>query len=66
MGKMLTILDVCERLTINRRTVYRWLDTGNLQAVKVGRVWRIDSDELDRFVAALPRSGPKPKDTPNG
>lgn len=61
MGNMLTILDICERFKVNRRTVYRWLDTGDLQAVKFGRVWRIDADELDRFLAALPRSGPKPK-----
>jgi excisionase family DNA binding protein len=42
--------EVARRLEVDRRTVYRWLVEGRLRAIRVGGRWRIDEEDLDRFV----------------
>jgi putative molybdopterin biosynthesis protein len=42
--------DAAERLAVSRKTVYRLIDRGELRAIHVGRVVRIDPDDLDRYL----------------
>ena len=42
--------EVAEILQISKRTVVRWLKEGKLGGVRVGRLWRIPQEELDRFL----------------
>lgn len=39
-----------EFLGTSRPTLYRWLRDGKLKALKVGRQWRFEQSELDRFL----------------
>lgn len=48
--QMLTPAQVAERLQVTERTVYRWLDAGELKGVKLGRLWRIKEEALDSFL----------------
>lgn len=47
--------DAAARLRINRQTAYRHLNAGTFpaRALKVGRMWRIDLADLDRFLAIV-------------
>lgn len=47
---MLTVFDVAKRMNISERTVFRWIKTGKLKSVRVGRVVRVTPDDLNRFV----------------
>jgi len=38
------------RLKTTRPTFYRWLRSGKLQGMKVGRQWRFDRAEIERFL----------------
>lgn len=40
-AKALTVAQVAERLQVDRRTVYGLIESGQLHAKKVGRVWRV-------------------------
>ncbi|MHB1357149.1 MAG: helix-turn-helix domain-containing protein [Anaerolineae bacterium] len=33
-------------------TVWRWCRQGTLPSVKIGKYWRVDKRELDRFIAS--------------
>jgi excisionase family DNA binding protein len=53
MGKILTIKDTCAELKVTRKTVIRWIGTGELRAFKLGsggRLWRIRERDLQTFI----------------
>lgn len=49
-AKVYTVEQVAEQLRVNSRTVYRLLEAGELQGVKVGRMWRITPEALNSFL----------------
>jgi excisionase family DNA binding protein len=50
--KLLTPEQIAERLQVVERTVYRWLNEGRLEGVKLGRLWRVREDDLEAFLQA--------------
>ena len=48
--KMYTAKQVCEMLVITRRTLYNYVKTGKLKAVKVGGFLRFTEDEIQDFL----------------
>ncbi len=59
--KLLTPSNVASRLQVNERTVTQWLRKGHLRGFKVGKEWRISSDDLQAFLEA---SANMPPDKP--
>ncbi|MCA9311727.1 MAG: helix-turn-helix domain-containing protein [Phycisphaerales bacterium] len=49
MKKLLTLEDAAETLGVDYKTVYRLVRAGELPAGKVGRVYRIDPDDLEAY-----------------
>lgn len=50
---LLTIPEVAERMRVSTRTVFRWIASGTLRSVQIGRVVRVPAEVVD----ALMRSG---------
>ncbi|WP_391558938.1 helix-turn-helix domain-containing protein [Robertmurraya sp.] len=48
--KIFTPAQVADRLQVAEKTVYRWLDSGKLKGVKLGRLWRIREEKLEEFL----------------
>ena len=48
--KTLTPLEVADNLQVGVRQVYKWIQDGDLPAVRLGRVYRVQPDDLDRFL----------------
>ena len=42
--------EAAEYLGVNLRTLYRFIDDGDLIAYKFGRVIRLKADDVDRFI----------------
>ena len=42
--------EACARLGVTLRTLYRFIDEGQLPAYKMGRVIRLQAHELDSFI----------------
>ena len=42
--------DAAEYLGVNLRTLYRFIDEGDLVAYKLGRVIRMKAEDVDRFI----------------
>lgn len=47
----LTLEDVAKRLKVTRRTVYTYVRTGKLGAVRIGRYWRVSEEDLKDFLS---------------
>ena len=64
--------EACERLGVTLRTLYRFIDQGDLPAYKMGRVIRLKADEVDVFIentriapGSLEHLYPEPKTPPS-
>ncbi|MCL2395935.1 MAG: helix-turn-helix domain-containing protein [Acidimicrobiaceae bacterium] len=45
--------DACERLGVTLRTLYRFIDEGQLPAYKMGRVIRVQEADIDGFIERM-------------
>jgi excisionase family DNA binding protein len=54
MPEVLTIEAAAERLKLKPDTVRDWVKAGKLKAVKLGRVWRVDAEDLERLLRGEP------------
>ena len=50
MEKLYTPEQIAQLLQVNVVTVHRWLRDGKLKSVKLGRLWRVSSEDFDEFV----------------
>jgi len=48
--RAITPQDAAERLSLNVRTIYRLLESGQIRGFRVGRVWRIPVDALREYM----------------
>jgi len=42
--------ELAEKLRINIMTIYRYIKAGRLEAYKIGKEFRIDKGEFERFI----------------
>ncbi len=45
--------EACERLGVTLRTLYRFIDEGQLPAYKMGRVIRVQASDVDDFITRM-------------
>ena len=50
--RWLSVDEIASHLGVSRDTVYRWIDTQDMPAHKVGRLWKFRKDEVDSWVRA--------------
>lgn len=50
--KVYTPKEVAEILQVTERTIYRYIDSGHLKAVKIGKHWRISEEAFKAFLEA--------------
>lgn len=48
--KVYTLDEVAEILKTTKRTLYTYVKDGKLQAVKLGKYWRVTEDNLQSFL----------------
>lgn len=49
-ARFLQIADVAEILNISARAVYALISSGELPAIKVGKSWRIEAEQLEAYI----------------
>ena len=50
MDRFYTPAEVAELLKTTRRTVYNWIEKGQLKSVKAGKLVRITRADLEEFI----------------
>ena len=63
---LLTPEQVSEILQINTLTVYSYIKKGKLGAIRLGRSYRIDPEDLDRLIESNRVNKPKTSDEHKG
>lgn len=51
-GEWLSTADASQRLGVTSRTLYRFIDEGDLVAYRFGRVIRLKKSDVDEFIEA--------------
>lgn len=49
--RYLTVSEVAVTMRVSTMTVYRLIKAGELQAVRVGRSFRLPEDDVDRYLS---------------
>lgn len=49
-AELITIDELCELLMIGRTTAYRLLKSKEINAFKIGKVWKISKASVERYV----------------
>ena len=50
--KVYTLEQVSEILIVTKRTLYNYIKAGKLNAVKIGKYWRVTEDNLKDFISS--------------
>jgi excisionase family DNA binding protein len=56
--RLLTVREVARMLRVSGMTVYRLIETGDLEATRVGRLFRVHEASFDAYLAAHRASPP--------
>ena len=51
-NKMHTLDEVAEDAQVTKRSLYTYIKTGRLKAVKIGKSWRVSKKDLEVFLAS--------------
>jgi excisionase family DNA binding protein len=57
MVRIVTVKDVAAFLKLKEATVCNLASEGKLPGFKLGKAWRFDMDEVERWIAGMQRSG---------
>jgi excisionase family DNA binding protein len=49
-ARFLTVAEVADLMRVSSMTVYRLIKAGDLRALRVGKSFRINEDDLDQFL----------------
>ncbi len=47
---LMTAEEVAKYLNVDETTIYVWAKEGKIPAAKLGRLWRFDGDEIEKWV----------------
>lgn len=45
-----SLKEICEYLGVSRDTIFKWIDSKNMPAHKMGRQWKFKIDEVDNWI----------------
>lgn len=49
--KVYTLEELVDLLKVTKRTLYNYIKSGRLKAVKMGKYWRVTQKQLDAFLS---------------
>jgi len=57
MVRIVTVKEVAAFLKLKEATVCSLASEGKMPGFKLGKSWRFDMDEVERWIAGMPRTG---------
>jgi len=49
-GKYYTIRELAQLLRLDKSTIYRWIKSGKIRAIKINNRWLIPAEELEKIM----------------
>lgn len=50
LTNLLAIEEICEMLSIGKNTAYHLLNTGEIKAFRIGRIWKIPQNSVYEYI----------------
>ena len=50
VNRWYSLKEICVYLGVSRDTIFKWIETKNMPAQKIGRQWKFKLDEIDAWV----------------
>ena len=50
INRWYSLKEICAYLGVSRDTIFKWIESKNMPAQKVGRQWKFKLDEVDAWV----------------
>ena len=50
VNRWYSLKEICVYLGVSRDTIFKWIETKNMPAQKIGRQWKFKLDEVDAWV----------------
>lgn len=47
-----SLKEICEYLGVSRDTIFKWIETKEMPAHRMGRLWKFKVDEVDGWIKA--------------
>ena len=60
-GPFLTVAEVAAMLRVSNMTVYRLINSGAVKAIRIGKSYRIEEAEVDRYLSEGATRSASPK-----
>ncbi len=48
---LLSVDDLADYLGLKKQTIYNWLHQGKISGIKIGKVWRFEKKEVDKWLS---------------
>lgn len=48
--RWLSVLEIAQYLGVSKETIYRWIDSKKIPALKIGKQWKFKTIEVDQWV----------------
>ena len=52
---LLSVEELAEYLGLKKQTIYNWLNQGKISGIKIGKVWRFDKSDIERWLRECKR-----------
>jgi len=52
---LLTLEELADYLGLKKQTIYNWLHQKKISGIKIGKVWRFERREIDRWLKRCKR-----------
>ncbi|MCM8773794.1 MAG: helix-turn-helix domain-containing protein [Candidatus Omnitrophica bacterium] len=53
--KLMGIEELADYLGLGKQTIYNWLYQKKISGIKIGKVWRFDPNEIDKWLKSCHR-----------
>ena len=47
---LLSVEELADYLGLKKQTIYNWLHQGKISGIKIGKVWRFEKKEIDKWL----------------
>ena len=52
---LLSVEELADYLGLKKQTIYNWLNQGKISGIKIGKVWRFDKSDIEKWLRECKR-----------